>query len=41
MFFVPKRFQRYDSLFIYDNCINFIHTWGNFDQPIKVTLSVI
>ena len=21
--------------------INFIHTWGNFDRPIKVTPSVI
>ena len=26
---------------IYDNYINFIHTWGNFDQLIKVTPSAI
>ena len=35
MFFVDA------PLFIYDNYINFIHTWGNFDWPIKVTPSVI
>ena len=25
----------------YNNCINVINTWGNFDRPIKVTPSVI
>ena len=35
MFFVDA------PLFIYDNYINFIHTWGNFDWPIKVTPSAI
>ena len=27
--------------FIYNNYINFIYTWGNFDQPIKDTPTVI
>ena len=27
--------------FIYDNYINFIYTWGNFDRPIKVTPGTI
>ena len=35
------RRQRNESLFIYNNYINFIHTWGNFDWPIKVTPSAI
>ena len=27
--------------FIYNNCINFIHTWGNLDRLIKVAPSAI
>ena len=27
--------------FIYDNYINFIYTWGNFDRLIKVTPGTI
>ena len=42
-FFVPKQrnCQRNNSLFIYDNHSNFVQTWGNFDQPIKVIPSAI
>ena len=40
-FSFQKRCQKNDSLFIYNNYINFNHTWGNFDWPIKVTPSVI
>ena len=40
-FLSQKRRQRNDSLFIYHNYINFIHTWGNFDRQIKVTPSAI
>ena len=35
---IPKKWQ---FIFIYNNYINFIYTWGNFDQPIKVTPNVI
>ena len=42
MFFVPKKMpKKWQFIFIYDNYINFIHTWGNFDRPIKVTPSAI
>ena len=33
--------KRWQFIFIYNNYINFIHTWGNFDQLIKVTPSTI
>ena len=36
-----KKCQRNDSLFIYDNYINFIHAWGNSDQLIKATPGAI
>ena len=38
MFFVRKKWQ---FIFIYDNYINFIYTWGNFDRLIIVTPSAI
>ena len=42
MFFVPKKMpKKWQFIFIYDNYINFIHTSGNFDRPIKVTPSAI
>ena len=39
MFFIPKKMmpKKWQLIFIYDNYINFIHTWGNFDRLIKVT----
>ena len=40
--FVPKQTpKKWQFIFICDNYINFIYTWGNFDQPIKVTPSAI
>ena len=36
-----KRRQRNDGSLIYNNYISFIHTWGNYDWPIKVTPNVI
>ena len=42
MFFLPKNTpKKWQFIFIYDNYINFIYSWGNFDQPIKVTPSAI
>ena len=38
MFFVRKKWQ---FIFIYDNYINFIYTWGNFDRLIIGTPSAI
>ena len=35
---MPKKWQ---FIFIDNNYINFIYTWGDFDEPIKVTPSVI
>ena len=42
MFFDPKKTpKKWQFIFIYYNYINFIYTWGNFDQPIKVTPGTI
>ena len=42
MFFDPKKMpKKWQFIFIYDNYINFIYTWDNFDQPIKVTPGII
>ena len=38
MLFLPKHApKKWQFIFIYDNYINFIYSWGNFDRPIKVT----
>ena len=43
MFFDPKKKmpKKWQFIFIYDNYINFIYTWGNFDRLIKVTPGTI
>ena len=42
MFFDPKKTpKKWQFIFIYNNYINIIYTWGNFDQPIKVTPGTI
>ena len=42
MFFVPKNIpKKWQFIFIYDNYINFIYTYGNFDWLIQVTPSVM
>ena len=42
MIFDPKKMpKKWQFIFIYDNHINFIYTWGNFDQLIKVTPGTI
>ena len=42
MFFIPKNMQKkWQFIFIYNNYIDFIYSWGNFDRLIKVTPSAI
>ena len=41
MYFDPKKTPNDSFFFIYDNYINFIYTWGNFDWSFKVTPGTI
>ena len=41
VFRLKKDAKEMTVFFIYDNYINFIYTWGNFDRSIKVTPGMI